>query len=149
MTKANTKTIYATNALDDIAGILDSSESKKGLIETVRTHIMDTVEDCVMDTLESGALTSPEALWEYLKSQKQDTYTVYKVSLEPVGSNFDFAHSRSFVREAWKAYKEIYAVEKEAREEENKYEQEEHLRQYRSLYKEFGGLSPDEVKGNK
>jgi len=139
------KKIYTTNDLDAVEGILDASTSKKDLRDTVRTYIMDEVADCVLATLDTNTIASPEELWEYLQSQKQNTYNVYKCSLEPLGSNFDFAYSRSFVKKLWKEYKDILAVEKDAFEDERILEQEERLQQYRKLYVEFGGLSPDDI----
>jgi len=145
MTKA--KTFYITNFNDDIDSIKDSI-SRKELVDTARTHIMDLVDECAVETLENP-LTSSQALWHYLRATKEYNYPVYKCSLESAGSNFELAYSRSFVREAWKAYKDSYADAKESDEAARRYEKEDQLRQYRRLYEEFGGLSPDEVKGSK
>jgi len=142
------KTIYVTNDIDSIEGIIDSNQSKKKLRKIVREHIMyDMLGDCIYDALEKGiSLTSAQELWDYLKAQEMNTYTVYECFLDPLGSNFDFAYSRDFAKKVWKAYKTAYEEEAEIYNSSEKELRVERINQYRELYKEFGGLSPDEVE---
>jgi len=141
------KTIYVTNDIDSVEGIIDSSHSKKKLRKILRENIMyDMLGDCIYDALEKGvSLTSAQELWDYLKAQERNTYTVYECFLEPIGSNFDFAYSHAFAKKVWKAYKTAYEEEAEMYNSSEKELRDERINQYRELYKEFGGLSPDEV----
>ena len=142
------KTVYVTNDTDSIGGIIDSSESKKKLRKIVRDHIIyDMVGDCIYDAIEKGvSLTSAQELWDYLKAQEMNTYTVYECFLEPLGSNFDFAYSDTFAKKVWKAYKTAYEEEAENYNSTEKELRDERIYQYRELYKEFGGLPPDEIE---